>query len=81
MIAINKAEATAIRERCPQAHIVRTMKQKSKRHHYFCEETGATMAVIREMRGLPAPKPRYNKNKRRGGGQGGFRPQGKRNST
>lgn len=39
MIAINKSEKEAIKKAYPTAHVVRTMKQKSKRHHYFCEET------------------------------------------
>lgn len=50
MIAINKAEKEAIAERFPEVHIVRTMKQKSKRHHYYCEETRPVMRFLRQMR-------------------------------
>ena len=50
MIAINKAEKDAIRERFPDVHIVRTMKQKSKRHHYYCEETRQVMRFLNQMR-------------------------------
>lgn len=50
MFAITKDEAAILRERCPKVHIVRTMKQKSHRGTYFCEETVAAMNVIRELR-------------------------------
>jgi hypothetical protein len=50
MFAITKEEAAVMRERCPKVHIVRTMKQKSHRGTYFCEETVAAMNVIRELR-------------------------------
>lgn len=50
MLAINKTEAEAIRKRFPDAHIVRTMKQKSKRHRYYCEETGKVLNFISKLR-------------------------------
>lgn len=50
MIAINKAEKEAISTRFPDVHIVRTMKQKSKRHHYYCEETKNVMRFLNGMR-------------------------------
>ena len=50
MIAINKAESEAIRNRFPTAHIVRTLKQKSKRHHYYCEETRRVLNYLEELR-------------------------------
>lgn len=79
MIAINKAESQVIRERCPYAHIVRTMKQKSKRHHYYCEESRGVMEVLRELRGLPQEKPKRPRHKqKRGGYNGGFKSQARR---
>ena len=51
MIAINKAEKDAIRAQFPNVHIVRTMKQKSKRHRYYCEESKGVMRYLRELRG------------------------------
>jgi len=51
MIAINKEEKDAIHERFPNVHIVRTMKQKSKRHRYYCEESRGAMNLLRELRG------------------------------
>lgn len=50
MIAISKDEKKVISEKFPDVHIVRTMKQKSKRHRYYCEENGAVMSLIRKMR-------------------------------
>ena len=50
MISITKEEKDAIRQAYPRVHIVRTMKQKSKRHRYYCEEESAVMAFLRRMR-------------------------------
>lgn len=50
MIAITKAEKDAIRARFPNVNIVRTMKQKSKRHHYYCEETKQVARLLKQMR-------------------------------
>lgn len=50
MIAINKSEAKQLREMLPQAHIIRTMKQKSKRGRYFCEEVKLVVDALREIR-------------------------------
>lgn len=50
MIAINKTEKDAISARFPNVHIVRTMKQNSKRHHYYCEESKQVLRLLSEMR-------------------------------
>ena len=50
MIAINKAEKDAISARFPNVHIVRTMKQKSKRHRYYCEESKPVLRYLSSMR-------------------------------
>lgn len=50
MIAISKEEKDVICKRFPAVHIVRTMKQKSKRHRYFCEESRAVLSYLREAR-------------------------------
>lgn len=50
MIAISKDEKDIISARFPTLHIVRTMKQKSKRHHYYCEESKHVMRLIKEIR-------------------------------
>ena len=50
MISINKIEAKAIREHLPNVHIVRTMRQKSKRGHYFCEESGQAIRFLEDFR-------------------------------
>ena len=51
MILVNKEEKNAIHERFPNVHIVRTMKQKSKRHRYYCEESRGVLNLLRELRG------------------------------
>jgi len=50
LISINKEEKKVIREQLPDVHIVRTMKHKSKRHHYFCEETAPVMQILSQIR-------------------------------
>lgn len=50
MVLISKAEKEAIRERFPKANIVRTMRQKSKRHRYYCEEAPQVMRYLNELR-------------------------------
>lgn len=56
MIAITLAEKNAIREKYPNVHIVRTMKQDSKRHHYYMVEDGAPMRYLNSLRGIENPK-------------------------
>lgn len=50
MIAITKNEKEAISTKYPEAHIVRTMKQKSKRHRYYCEETEQVLRFVKSLR-------------------------------
>ena len=50
MIAITKEEKDAISKKLPNVHIVRTVKQKSKRHHYYCEETKQVTKLLKRMR-------------------------------
>lgn len=50
MVSITKEEAKAIREKLPNVHIVRTMKQKSKRGHYFCEESRQAIKFLKNFR-------------------------------
>ncbi len=56
MIAITLSEKNTIRERFPNVHIVRTMRQDSKRHHYFMTEDPGPMNMLRKMRGEKAPE-------------------------
>lgn len=51
MIAINKDEKEAIVKQYPNVGIVRTMKQDSKRHHYYMEEARGPMYLLRKLRG------------------------------
>lgn len=50
MIAINKIEKEAISKNFPNVHIVRTMKQKSKRHRYYCEEHPDVLRFLNRSR-------------------------------
>ena len=50
MIAITKNEKEAISAKYPEVHIVRTMKQKSKRHRYYCEETEQVLRFVKSLR-------------------------------
>ncbi len=51
MVLINKAEKEAIREKFPNVGITRTMKQRSARHRYYCEEAPAVMRYLNQLRG------------------------------
>ena len=50
MVEISKEERDIIVERLPDTYIIRTMKRRSKRHHYSCEESKAVMSLLREIR-------------------------------
>lgn len=50
MILITKEEKDAISKLYPDAHIVRTMRQKSKRHRYYCEESPGVMRYLTQAR-------------------------------
>lgn len=50
MVLISKEEKEKINRRFPRVHIARTMKQKSKRHKYYCEENRAAMRYLEELR-------------------------------
>lgn len=53
MIMISLAEKEVIRERFPKVHIVRTMKQKSKRHRYYMAEEPGPMKLLKQLRREP----------------------------
>jgi len=55
VIAITADEKKVIIEKYPRVHIVRTMKQDSKRHHYYMEEQSGPMKLLRSLRS-PAPR-------------------------
>lgn len=50
MIAISKEEKEIILKMYPNVHIVRTAKQRSKRHRYYCEENRGVMALLKSLR-------------------------------
>ena len=68
LIAINKKEKEAILERYPDVYVVRTMKQKSKRHRYYCVETPKVMKLLNKMRNPESSENgggRYHSGKKR----------------
>lgn len=65
MIAINKTEKDAIVERFPNVHIVRTMKQDSKRGHYFCTEEPRVMRFLQKFRNTGVVEIHEPKRKRK----------------
>jgi len=50
MISIYKEEAKALRESLPGVHIVRTVKGKSNRGRYYCEETKQVIKFLNTLR-------------------------------
>lgn len=50
MVMINKQEKDAILKLYPDTPMVRTMRQDSKRHHYYCVETKGVRDLLRTMR-------------------------------
>lgn len=67
MIQVNKEEKTAILERFPDVHIVRTMKHDSKRHHYYCEESPRVLHYLDRLRGVEEPRTKKYRNRRKEG--------------
>ena len=51
MILISRDEKQAVLEKFPNVHIVRTCKQRSKRHRYYMVEEPGPMRIIKQMRG------------------------------
>lgn len=56
MVSISKKEASLIRKYFPNTHIVRTMKQKSSRHHYYCEENWRAMKFLERVKNGESPE-------------------------
>ena len=50
MIAISAKEKNIIAEKMPNVHIRRTVKQKSKRHRYYMEESKGAMRLLASLR-------------------------------
>ena len=55
MIAISLHEKEEILKQYPNVYITRTMKQDSKRHHYYMEEARGPMGLLRRLRGEDVP--------------------------
>ena len=58
MIAITASEKKLISKRFPDIPIVRTMKQDSKRHHYYMVEVGTAVRYLNRIRATGVAQPR-----------------------
>lgn len=50
MVMVTKQEKEQLLKLFPGVHIVRTMKQKSKRHRYYCAEECGVVEALQKMR-------------------------------
>lgn len=50
MVMVTKQEKEQILKLFPDVHIVRTMKQKSKRHRYYCAEECGVVEALQKIR-------------------------------
>lgn len=50
MIAISAKEKNIIAAKMPKIHIRRTVKQKSKRHRYYMEESKGALRLLASLR-------------------------------
>lgn len=50
MVPVTKEEKEQLLKKYPDLSIARTMRQDSKRKHYFCEERPGAMAYLRKLR-------------------------------
>lgn len=51
MIAINKREKEIISQELPKVRIIRTVKNKTKRHRYLCEGSPRVLKLLARLRG------------------------------
>lgn len=50
MVPVTKEEKEQLLKKYPDISIARTMRQDSKRKHYFCEERPGAMAYLQKLR-------------------------------
>lgn len=50
VVMVTKQEKEQLLKLFPGVHIVRTMKQKSKRHRYYCAEECGVVEALQKMR-------------------------------
>ena len=93
MVPITREEKILLRKKYPDLCVARTMKQDSKRKHYYCEERAGAMAYLEKIRQkdvvydsrYPDGKPPkqedravWQKGDKRGNKSGGWKNKGKR---
>ena len=50
MVPITREEKILLKKKYPDLCIARTMRQDSKRKHYYCEERAGAMAYLEKIR-------------------------------
>ena len=50
MVPITREEKELLKKKYPDLCVARTMKQDSKRKHYYCEERAGAMAYLEKLR-------------------------------
>lgn len=50
MVPITREEKELLKKKYPDLCVARTMKQDSKRKHYYCEERAGAMAYLEKIR-------------------------------
>ena len=68
MIAISAEEKKIIAEKYPETHMRRTVKQKSNRGHYYCEESRNVMNLLRKLRAVPREGGKGGRDQKKTGG-------------
>lgn len=64
MVPVTKTEKEEILKKFPNIHITRTMKQDSRRGHYYCEEEKNAMRFLRDLRKRNVVEEHYPPKKR-----------------
>lgn len=64
IVPINKEEKALLSKKFPKMTFVRTMKQDSKRGHYYCTEERNVMRYLNEIRRQSIVEEHPAKNKR-----------------
>ena len=67
MVLISKEEKDAIRKEFPKIGIVRTMRQRSSRHRYYCEEAPQVMRYLNEVRNRNVVERHFSPDTKRNG--------------
>ncbi len=71
MVRITQEEKELLKAKYPDLSIARTMKQDSKRKHYYCEERAGAMAYLNKIRQRDVLYTRKYPRRQNAGGRNG----------